>query len=304
MSGYWKKLNFSIVTGVVRYADFALVSLVDSKLARQGIPHSFVTEWDDGLWLGEPDMEVDWDTVSAANALYPLKQGLILGESGEVMCDGSNDFHFEQIGSGKNSPDNFGPMRGIRLIGEQVYAVGMNRQVYRRDKKGIWTNIDAGVRTLPGNEVTGFEAIDGFDEKEIYAVGWDGEIWHYNGRKWIQKDSPTNFILVDVCCAGDGNVYACGRVGTLLRGRGDRWEVIEHESINDDIWSLAWYKDRLFMSTMNEVMVLDGDRLLLMNMGKDRPKTCFHLSTADGVLWSIGAKDIMSYDGNIWTRID
>lgn len=305
MAGYWRKVNFSIITGVVRYSDLAYLSLVDDNLAEQRIAHSYVKEYDAGLWRGEADMDVKWDTVSATLSKYPLEQGLILGERGQVMCDGSGDYHFEQIGTGDNSPANYGPMRGIRLIGDQVYAVGMNRQVYRRDKKGNWTNIDSDIKTPPDNdEVTGFEAIDGFNEKEIYAVGWDGEIWQYDGRKWSQKDSPTNFVLVDVCCGGDGNVYACGRVGTLLRGRGDRWEVINHDSITDDIWKLAWFNDRLYLSTMDAVYTLDGDNLLFVSMGKDQPETCFHLSTADGVLWSIGAKDIMAYDGNTWTRID
>lgn len=305
MGGYWKNLNFSIITGVVRYSDLAYLSLVHDDSAEQKIPHSYVIEYDAGVWRSEPKMNVDWDTVSVTLSKYPLEQGVIMGEGGQVMCNGSGDFHIEQIGIADNSPEHYGPMRGIRLIGDQVYAVGMNRQAYRRDKKGAWTNIDNDIKTPPeSDDVTGFEAVDGFNEKEIYAVGWDGEIWQFNGRKWSQKDSPTNFVLVDVCCAGDGNVYACGRLGTLLRGRGDRWEVIKHESIDDDIWSLAWYKDRLYLSTMDAVYVLEDDRLLFMNMGKDQPETCFHLSTADGVLWSIGARDIMSFDGSTWTRID
>jgi hypothetical protein len=62
---------------------------------------------------------------------------------------------------------------------------------------------------------------------ELYAVGWQGEIWHYDGEKWHQLPSPTKLVLVDVCCAGDGTVYACGREGLLLKGRDQTWEIVE-----------------------------------------------------------------------------
>ena len=34
------------------------------------------------------------------------------------------------------------------------------------------------------------------------------------------------------------------------------------------------------------------------------PKTCYRLSADDGVLWSIGAKDVLAFDGKTWTRIN
>ena len=57
----------------------------------------------------------------------------------------------------------------------------------------------------------GFEAIAGFGEENIYAVGWRGEIWQRKDDGWIQRDSPANVILTGVCCTDDGYVYICGR---------------------------------------------------------------------------------------------
>ncbi|MNG31651.1 hypothetical protein D3C84_1174960 [compost metagenome] len=55
---------------------------------------------------------------------------------------------------------------------------------------------------------------------------------------------------------------------------------------------------------MHGLFTLDQDKLLAVDFGEDSPNSCYHLSAADGVLWSIGGKDIMAFDGNNWTRID
>ena len=111
-------------------------------------------------------------------------------------------------------------------------------------------------------------------------------------------------MLVDICCAGDDKVYACGRMGLLLMGRGDHWQQIETEDFTEDIWSLCWFKDKLYVSTTNGVYTLGKKGLTEVDMGDDAPETCYRLSAEDGLLWSIGAKDVMAYDGKRWTRVD
>jgi len=303
MNKYWTD-TFSYVTGVVRYKDLAYLSLIGDVESKQKIRQSILTEWDAGEWVGNEETDKTWDTVAATIAKKPLEQALFLGENGEIFCIGSGDYHDEKVLRDKS--ESRGPFRGIRGIGNSIYVVGMNRQVYQRNSKGNWSCIDQQIRP-PSNykEVVGLESIDGFNESDIYTVGWDGEIWQYDGCNWDQKDSPTNFLLVNVCCAGDGYVYACGLAGNLIRGKGDSWEVICHDLITDDFWDLAWFKGELFLSTMDAIYILEkDDSLSVIEMGEDKPDTCFHLSTADGVLWSIGAKDVMAYDGNNWMRID
>ena len=296
--------QFSYVTGVVRTKERAYVSLIGDDVAKKRLLQSILMEWDAGTWRGGDVSTRDWSAVGATVALKPLEQAVFLGAGGQVCCAGSGDLHDERVGSSESTPADRGPMRGIRTIGGSVYAVGMDRQAYRRDQSGKWKCIDKTARPRNRTETVGFEAIDGFDEKEIYAVGWDGEIWHYNGKTWSQKDSPTNVVLVDVCCAGDGNVYAAGRIGALVCGREDTWELVEHDDIKDGIWSLAWYRDQLYLSTMEAIYTLKDGHLHRVDMGEDRPDTCYHLSVADGVMWSIGAKDILEYDGKSWKRID
>jgi hypothetical protein len=80
--------------------------------------------------------------------------------------------------------------------------------------------------------------------------------------------------------------------------------MIEHGITEEDFWGIAWYAGRLFLSTMRLVYALVNGSLQQVDFGAEAPRTCFQLSAADGVLWSIGAKDVMSYDGSTWARID
>lgn len=301
MSPTWTD-SFSFVMGAVRRRDLAILALVKDESARKRIDHTFFFEWSGGEWAGS-ERALAWGVVGMSVCAQPIEQVLALGENGQVWCCGSGDLHEEHVHrDGDGRPRH--ALRGIRAIGGRAYVVGMDRQAYRREGVGLWVPIDRGARPAPGGPVVGFEAVDGFAENEIYAVGWDGAIWSYDADHWSELPSPTNLVLSDVCCAGDGLVYACSRRGGLIRGRGQRWEVVENSITSDDIWSLAWYREKLYFSTMRGVYALEGDAIVPVAMGADPPATCFNLSTRDGVLWSIGAKDVMAFDGETWTRID
>ncbi len=53
----------------------------------------------------------------------------------------------------------------------------------------------------------GFEAIDGYSSEALYAVGWAGEVWKFDGAKWSQAPKLTDAVLTAVCCAPDNVVY-------------------------------------------------------------------------------------------------
>ncbi|MCF7223508.1 hypothetical protein [Marilutibacter chinensis] len=302
MSGHWTG-TYSFVTGAVRFFDLTYIAMSADELDKAKYPHSDFVEWDNHVW--RDGGRVLWPTAGIAIAQKPLQQMCAVGVYGGVLLLGGGDRHEEQIGNTDELIKARGPLRGVRTIGEHVYVVGMNRQAWRRNDAHQWVSIDQGARPADGSrEVVGFEAVDGFSESDIYAVGLDGEIWRFDGNTWSQKQSPTNIVLTRVLCAGDGVVYASGRKGLLLRGRGDAWDIIDHQSMIDDIWDLAWYQDKLYLSTMYGLFTLDQDKLLPVDFGEDSPSSCYHLSTSDGVLWSIGGKDIMAFDGNSWARID
>jgi hypothetical protein len=284
----------------VRYADLAYLSLSDDSLDPKDTPHSRLVEWDGGEW--NEGGTTTWPTASMTVCRVPIEQMVAISPLGHVRLLGSGDSHVEQIGSGEESPQRRGPLRRVRAVAGVAYAVGMKRQVYRREGDRRWVCIDQQMRP-PKGRIVGLESIDGFSAEELYAAGWDGEIWHYDGDRWRQVDSPTNVVVTDLCAGGE-TMYACGQIGTLLRGRRDAWEVVRHDAVEENIWSLAWFQGKLYVATFGAVYVLENDSLVPVTFGPDSPATFYHLSSADGVLWSIGRKDVMAFDGNAWTRID
>jgi hypothetical protein len=170
--------------------------------------------------------------------------------------------------------------------------------VYRFDSFYQWTQIDQG---LPAS--FNIQAIHGFDASDIYAVGRHGSLWHFDGKRWDEVELPTNANLTSVKCAGDGKVYITGHKGTLVCGRTDAFEIIDHDETEDDIWDVEWFGGQVFVSTMRAVYRLKGHALQRVDFGDDLPRSCYQLSAAKGVMWSNGEFDIMSFDGKSWTRI-
>lgn len=301
------KDKFSFLTGAARRNDLAYAAAVNDVRADARVPHSIPLAWDAGVWRrADASPTLRWVVAGVCVANHPIQQGVFVGLAGEVFCMGSGDSHTESIIDGADSPSSRGPLRAARSIEGIAYAVGMGRQVYRRDAPRQWVCLDRPIRPKPGDSpFIGFDSIDGFSGSDLYAAGVFGEIWHYDGTAWTQQDSPTNLILAAVCCAGDDSVYIGGQKAVLLRGRNNVWDSVKIDAFTDDIWGLAWFKGTLYISTLFNLYLLDAnDNAVPVDMGMDRAETFYHLSVADGTLWSIGQKDIMKFDGMAWTRAE
>lgn len=229
--------------------------------------------------------------------------GWILRWEGDQITDG-------RIDESDDGPQNYGDLTEIRKIGDQVYVVGMCRTIYRCDGTNHWIRIDQGVRSAEDDiSDAGFTSVDGFSSTDLYAVGWDGEIWHYNGSIWSQIDSPTNLILFRVVCGKDGVVYACGQNGILLCGRENNWKIIKQDETKDTFWSAIWFKKYLYLSTSNGIYKLDNgaiEKIIIQsisNLNFVAGMGFYRLDANDEVIWSSGRKMILSsQDGIRWSE--
>ncbi|KQM54816.1 hypothetical protein ASE80_20500 [Pseudomonas sp. Leaf15] len=294
--------GLSIGTGVVRYSDLSYLITTNDLSISEGYTGSILFSLDRGSWYTST---VPWLACSGTVCHVPAERYMLLGTGGSVRSSGGGTVQEEApIATCGVDPKKRGPLREIRGIAKgRAYAVGTCRQAYLREGEDQWRCIDqsAQVGDTPITD-TSFESIDGFSEQEIYTVGWEGEIWQYDGALFTQRNSPTNLALYKVRCAPDGFVYACGQLGTLLRGRNDQWEIIEHESTREDLWGMEVFDGQVYVSSTHFVYRLEDSKLTPVDFGDDIPQTCYHLSAADGIMWSIGPKDLMQFDGSSWTR--
>lgn len=61
------------------------------------------------------------------------------------------------------------------------------------------------------------------DSKDVFVVGADGLIFHYDGIKWTRQRSNTRNWLRRIWGV-DNTVFAIGDYGTILRYDGKKWK--------------------------------------------------------------------------------
>jgi hypothetical protein len=265
-------------------------------LLDDGVAHTSVIGVHDGRWVD--CVNTEWDSSAIAVARLPSPKLVVVGEDGEVNL---------YLGDGKSVKEAISPspmaIRNAKTIHGFVYACGMKRQVFKRDGEKSWRDISAPAAEAV--EAEGFEAIDGYSPKDIYAAGWKGEIWRFDGTKWWDCGSRTNLTLTGVCCAPDGLVYVVGQQGILIKGREMAWDLVDlGADVNADFWDVCWFRDRLYVATITGLSTLEGNTLIDVDFGDAKVSSCYNLTAADGVLWSIGRDDVASFDGTVWKVYD
>lgn len=196
-----------------------------------------------------------------------------------------------------------GSWRNMTVIDGDIYACGMDRTAAVRTGPLEWRDISA-PPAEDDTRVVGFESIDGFSSEDLYAVGWQGEIWQRKGTKWRQIDSPISTVLTAVCCASDGVVYAVGQGGTMLGGRDDRWSVI-HTGLTDNLQDVRDHDGKIYVVTDFDIYQLANGALEPVALADetDEPVTCLHLLKAADGLISLGQKDVFTLRAGKWQRV-
>lgn len=296
----------SYVTGWVFKKDLFFIASQIDELLEDDTSHTKMLQWSVGDW---GHFMLDWPVVALNGAIEPSFLKLFsMSPNGNIHIatdTGSWEHVEEHIDESIEGPERRGFLRSMRMIGKNLYVTGMQRQVYQRIDEAKWQRMDQGILIPHGSDIiTGFNSIDGFNEQDIYAVGFGGEIWHYNGRVWQQLDSPSNLIFSNVKCVPPETVYICGQIGTLLRGRGNQWEIIEHEVTTGGFFGLEWFQNKLYVASSDNIFILEDDSLKPVETLKEKELfTSGHLHSNDSILLSVGSKHLVYTDGKSWTEI-
>lgn len=190
-------------------------------------------------------------------------------------------------------------LRFLKNISGTLYAGGTNGYLHRRGPARKWKEFSSDAMRPDTDDPLGFEDLDGFGPKELYAVGWNGALWTYKGRGWAEVDSPTDLILTSVATAGD-RVFAGGQVGTIVEGRGTKWRRCAHGETDADIWSVATYRGAAYFATERVILKWEDGKLGVGHHIDKTVRTAYDLSVGPSGLWSIGPNDLVLFDGKRW----
>lgn len=247
------------------------------------------------------DESVGWPAISMAYAkLDPSPIIVAIGPNGDFweLESVSAD---ERVGKISKFTGN---LRRLTSVDGTFFACGMNRVALRRTSPGRWAAFGPGpLKDDP--PVVGFEDIAGYSATELYAVGWGGEIWWYDGKQWRRADSPTSTNLSSMTCAPDGSVYVVGHDGVMLKGRRDQWELVE-TGRPENLKDVAFLNGQLYVCTDFALFKLQKSGLVPETEfanGNDRPATCLHLLESAGELVSLGTKDVFVKRDAAWQRL-
>lgn len=290
--------NLTIRTAIVRTKGIGYIYACDLEKERDDIPHTVTFKWDRGNFVRG---DCNYNAHTVCITAKPLLSLVNLSEAGMysiVSSKGSYSGNILDDSHPSSNKPRFGGFRALAEIEGEAYAVGFGGMVYRLDGIKSWTRMDEG---LP--DTFDIEAVHGFSSSDIYAVGHNGEAWHFDGSNWSECHLPTNANLTNIKCTSIGKVYITGHDGILLQGSNNLWEIIDHQNTDHDIWDIEWFDGHLYVSTLHAVYKLNGHNLEEVDFGEDKPSSCYQLSSAEGVMWSNGEYDIMSFDGVTWTRV-
>jgi hypothetical protein len=291
-------------TGVrVHSKNTVLVSSVADELAEEQVDHSIVFTWSPSGWTKKP---IPHAVVAMCSLIDPAPQLFNVCATGEVIVASRAGFVDEHVDRSDDGPSHLTPLRSACAIQNTVYVAGMARRVYRRAAPGRWEAIDEGV-FIPRNLRTasaGFLCLGGFGPSDIYAAGYKGEIWHYDGSKWTKQESPTNVALTSLRCGPDGLVYIAGLGGVLVRGRDGSWAAITQTVTADDFWGAAIFRGIAYFATDRAVYRLVEGELELVDFGPIGSITTRYLDCDSEVMWSVGSKHLIAtQDASRWEEI-
>ncbi len=198
-----------------------------------------------------------------------------------------------------------GPCRSnvtkIKPFAGRLYGCGGDRSVFYRQGPNAWAEV--GPLPAAGRGETGFLDFDGFNESDMYAAGGMGDVWHFDGAAWRKVILPEKMWIESVCCGGDGYVYIGAQSGTVFRGRGDNWTMIQRGDPTLPFRDMVWFQDRVYATNDYGLWEIQDGQVRPSDAPIEITNCAGNLSVADGVMLMAGAYGAASHDGTSWSRL-
>lgn len=245
-----------------------------------------------------------WRSFDVKETVYAVASARAPGDpSTFLVCRNGDVYKFDGVATTLEA--SLRPaLPSLRWIGGDCYACGTGGRVFRRNN-GQWVDWSRGIDRVEDEPTEPHLVdIDGTSADDLWAVTIDGGLFHYDGKRWTALESPTNYPINRIRCTSSGLVYIAGQHGVLFAGNASGWRCLGAPDPDlPEIWGLEIFAGRVYLSTMASLYTYDDGELhpLRPDLGDDWD-THF-LDQVDGVLWSVGATSLATFDGDRWTRI-
>jgi hypothetical protein len=228
-----------------------------------------------------------------------LIQVVVVKANGEAFARGAGKQGMEEIEKGTKLNIN-----RVKCLLGNVYAVGTDRDVYKRVGVGSWEAFRYEIPKPKSSDEwrhTGFNDIAAFSNGDLYAVGGKGDVWSFSceRKEWIQCAFPSNIQLFNVVCTPDGFVYIGAEGGTLFKGKGDVWVKIFEGEYTVPYNDLIWFKNQILASSDFGFYRLQNDVITR----SDQEPYLGHMDIFDGTLLIAAFNYAWLYDGKDWKTI-
>jgi hypothetical protein len=286
---------FTFRTGSLDSEGLLAVLAGHDEKEEEGVPHTCIFLVKNGEI--QDQVLAEWSSGHICNA--GPGSFFVFGEFGDYLYYRDGDFTKGNLFL-ELSPDRVGVLRsGISKQGV-VYWVGMSGLCFQfrpeLQSGGAW---DAG---LPSD--VDLEGLVPLPDGRWISYGRKGNVFRWSNKQWEQVDVPTNGILTCGCTAEDGTVFLGGQGGVLIRGNGEKWEVIEAESgPEEDIWGLCWFQGQLFVSTCLSVYRFRKGGFAPEAFSGESPESFYHVAHNHREMYSVGPKSLFRFDGETWSPI-
>jgi len=181
-----------------------------------------------------------------------------------------------------------------------------------RRQSGVWTslNVGTGLDVDPGRPTRAFFKVWGSSANDVWVVGQNGAIVHFDGTTWKSYGAGTADDLIAVWGTGPNNVVAVGgrNNGIAALWDGSTWTLVDTEFEFDPGINGVWTQgDTIHLAAQQ------GTMFTLSGASKKKSDTRELMTTvdmhavhsADGVITTVGGNFLFAegpYEGAIFTR--
>jgi len=144
----------------------------------------------------------------------------------------------------------------------------------------------------------------GSGEDDVFAVGHEGTIIHYDGTAWTEMASGENHYLGDIWGSSGSDIFVVGELGTILHYDGERWHPMESGTSKDleCVWGISG--EDVYAGGYGTLLHYDGVTWSPVEIEPVSICRSIWGTAPDDIYVGCWDETIMHYDGADWTVSD